>query len=150
FKESHGFRLGNGAEFVVVGDFNGDGLPDLAGASQFTSGATVLLNRGDGTFRAPLLFATEDAPSGGAVGAVNGDGWLDLALTNFLSPARDVAIYFGRGDGTFTGPLRVVVGDLPLGIVAQDLNDDGKADLVVANAGSASVSVLLGRDNGTF
>src|SRR5205823_3940948 len=96
-------------------------------------------------------------PSGGnfpesiAVGDFNGDGKLDVAVAHFYS--NDVTLLLGNGDGTFQ-PAQVVqtfASDMYLIPVAVgDVNGDGKLDLVVANAGSNNVSVLLGNGDGTF
>jgi hypothetical protein len=70
-----------GVSSLAIGDLNGDGKPDLAGASSDCAIA-VLLNAGSGTFGAPLsLFAGPFANSL-AVGDVNGDGKLDIVVTN--------------------------------------------------------------------
>jgi hypothetical protein len=58
-------------------------------------------------------------------------------------------VLLGRGDATFPAALRVPVGRNPEGLDAGDFNRDGRVDLLVANAGSDSVSVLLGNGDGT-
>src|SRR5262245_54439587 len=64
---------------VAVGDFNGDGRPDLAVA--YLGGAgSVFLGNGDGTFRLPRTFLTGGSSTSVAVGDFNGDGRPDLAL----------------------------------------------------------------------
>jgi len=68
---------------VAVGDFNGDGHPDLAvtdlgGAA---AGASVLAGNGDGTFAPRTEYSTHGASSSVAVGDFNEDGRPDLALT---------------------------------------------------------------------
>src|SRR2546427_220048 len=63
-----------------------------------------------------------------------------------------VAVLLGNGDGTFTaaagGP--VIVGSAPYTVAVGDVNGDGKLDLVTANYGSNTVTVLLGNGDGTF
>jgi hypothetical protein len=62
---------------VTVGDFNGDGFPDLAVTNGADLGTiSVLLGNGDGTFRAPLNYAAGGTPARVAVGDFNGDGHL--------------------------------------------------------------------------
>ncbi len=144
--------LRNSGEFVVVGDFNRDGHADLAGASQFTNGASVLLGNGNGTFQAALPFAVDEAPGGGAAGDFNGDGRLDLALTNFFARDLGISVYLGQGDGTFPEePDRYDVGAFPLGLVTADFNRDGHLDLANTNFDTpGSVSILLSNRDGTF
>ena len=83
-----------------------------------------------------------------AVGDLNGDGMMDVAAASTIS--NDVTIFFGNGDGTLqlAGQIPIDGGD-PSVILARDVNDDGKLDLVVVNAFS-TVAVLYGNGNGTF
>src|SRR5215210_7051967 len=82
----------------VVGDFNGDGSLDLAGAGG--TSAAVRLNNGAGTFGARV-----DYPVGGpgqdlAAGDFNGDRRLDLVVT-INDPQIGLSLLTGNGDGTF-------------------------------------------------
>jgi FG-GAP-like repeat len=81
-------------------------------------------------------------------GDFNGDGKMDLAVTN--PTANTVVILLGNDDGTFTLGATVPVGSNPLSIVAGDFNHDGKLDLAVANALDNTVTVLLGNGKGNF
>src|SRR5205807_9895351 len=53
---------GSGPDFVAVGDFNGDGKPDLAVANFNSNNISVLLGNGDGTFQAARTFAVDSGP----------------------------------------------------------------------------------------
>ena len=131
---------------VVVGDFNGDGKPDLAMSAQ--NGVNILLGKGDGTFQAPVLYPSNFLPTVGtilAVGDFNGDGKADLAAGN----QSTVSILLGRGDGTFQAPLTDSAQTQANSIVVADLNKDGKADLVTLSFRN-KVSVQLGNGDGTF
>jgi hypothetical protein len=66
-----------------VGDFNEDGIVDLAVIFTGNNNVTISLNNGDGTFTTLASGpATGNTPSGITVGDFNGDGKLDLAVTN--------------------------------------------------------------------
>ena len=147
----------SGAEFadstsVAVGDFNGDGKPDLAVVNQ--EGTTgnlvgVLLSNGDGTFQNPVGYAVGSLPDTVAVGDFNGDGKLDLVVTN--SGDNTVGVLLGNGDGTFQKQVTYKTGLGPDSVAVGDFNGDGKLDLVVANGNADfTISVLLGNGDGTF
>ncbi len=148
-----------GAAATVAGDFNGDGIADLAIAengSEFApSSVTILLGRGDGNFtQVPSSPATGIEPLAIAAADFNGDGILDLAVTNQNDGyplLGSVTILIGRGNGTFA-PMAVspVTGSVPYSVEVADFNGDGKPDLAVANAGSNTITVLLGAGNGHF
>src|SRR6267143_1581467 len=87
-------------------------------------------------------------PTSVTAGDFNGDGKLDLAVTN--SGSYSVSVLLGNGDGTFRAAANYGVGFLPLSVTSGDFNGDGKPDLAVANQGSNNVSVLLGNGDGTF
>jgi Big-like domain-containing protein/VCBS repeat protein len=139
---------GNAPSAVVVGDFNGDGIPDLAAPNG--SGVVVFLGNGDGTFAAASVTPTTGyCPSAIAVGDFNGDGKADLAVTDCGS--LTVTILLGNGDGTFTAAAASpATGGGPESIVVGDFNGDGRADLAIANYDSDTVTVLLGNGDGTF
>jgi hypothetical protein len=98
FEEARNFGAGSFPASVAVGDFNGDGLLDLAVANAGSSrpfirgDVSVLLGNGDGSFQAQRNFTAGNNPSSVAVGDFNGDGLLDLALANGLSNNVSVLI----------------------------------------------------------
>src|SRR5438874_3113235 len=97
------FAVGTIPFSVAMGDFNGDGKPDLAVANFDSNTVSVLLGNGDGTFRAPLTVGVGNGPTSVAVGDFNGDGKLDLAVADFNS--NTVSALLGNGAGTFRPPL---------------------------------------------
>src|SRR6266480_442149 len=197
------------APYLVLGDFNGDGKPDVAIAGGLNGGVvSILINKGDGTFKSPVNYSVAGnvqglaagdlnadgkvdlvVPSGGtsatisvllgngdgsfgspivytsnllsiysasiAVADFNGDGKLDLAVTNSEGPSNVVDIVLGNGDGTFQNPpLLYSAGLLPTGLVSLDVNGDGKPDLAVAGGYGVlsyfSLTTLINRGDGTF
>jgi hypothetical protein len=140
-----------------VGDFNGDGILDLAVANDRVPSVTVLLGNGNGTFRAGQTLETGSFCLSVAVGDFNGDGEPDLAVTNFSRPEElvssdidTVSILLGNGDGTFTAAGESATGSIPVSSAVGDFNGDGKPDLAVANYGSNTVTILLGNGDGTL
>ncbi len=138
---------------AVVGDLNGDGIPDLVSLS--TAGVSVLLGKGDGTFYPEILDPGGEGAALLTLGDVNGDGKQDLVAT-YGYTSNTVSISLGKGDGTF-GPTYTygTVGSTPYASVIADINQDGKPDIVLtANPYGTNelnaVEVLLGNGDGTF
>jgi hypothetical protein len=77
---------------IAIGDFNGDGLPDLAIADFSANMVTVLLGNGDGAFTASESAATGIAPWSIAAADFNGDGLTDLAVDNSLSNSLTILL----------------------------------------------------------
>ena len=135
----HGKGLG-----VVSADFNNDGAPDLYVASDDTRN-DFFYNNGDGTFSEISLLAgcaysfngVAQAGMGVATDDYNGDGWLDIFVTNLSYETN--ALYRNNGDGTFTD----VIYEAHLGKESYlfvgfgtgffDADNDGWRDIFIAN-----------------
>ena len=100
FQDPIRIAVGMGASSVVVGDFNGDLIPDIAVISSGNT-VSVLLGNGDGTFQDPLSYLAGDIPMSLVAADFNGDGAFDLATANFHS--ANVSVLLNRNDGA--GPL---------------------------------------------
>jgi hypothetical protein len=158
------FTTLNSPETLVMADVNGDGFPDIVeiGADQTVA---VLLNKGDGTFNSPSAYyvtgTTITSPVALAVADLNGDGIPDIVVVN--NTGNTVAVLLGKGKGTFiaqsagdaadgtgTPAPTYAVGGGAFYVAVADLNHDGIPDLVVANFTDDTVSILLGKGDGTF
>jgi hypothetical protein len=144
------YELGGPITSVVTGDFNGDGRTDIAAIRRAVAGRSaavqVLLNRGDGTFAAPVSYNGGPDPDTLAAADLNGDGRLDLLVVNTAS--SKVQVLGGAGDGAFAPAGVFFTGAAPHAIAVGDVNNDGRPDVVVPNAGSSvapetRVGVLL-------
>ena len=138
---------------IAVGDFNGDGVQDIAVYDEWRygvkTGLSILLGNPDGTFQpAKTLSLNMDAVGFGSVVAAdfNGDGKLDLAA----GVGAGTYIYFGRGDGTFAPPVLASSVTYPRQIVVGDFNGDGKTDLALLGGQITALSVQLNNGDGTF
>jgi hypothetical protein len=136
---------------VAVGDFNGDGKPDLAvpgNPGNGTGSVLILLGNGDGTFQPPVNYPAPFNPETIAIGDFNGDGNADIIVTGSSTEGSIISMLPGNGDGTFGRAVNSVAGG-PLGaLMVADMNGDGKPDLV--SLGGPALSVLLGNGDGTF
>lgn len=143
----------------IIADLNGDGIPDLAGTA--INSAAVMLGNGDGTFRAKVNYPVGGQAQDLAAGDFNGDSRIDLVVSlNDLT--FSLSLLAGNGDGTFQPPVNfentAAQEDSPA-VVATDLDNDGRLDVVLAHAISCFVSpcvaartitVMLGFGDGTF
>ena len=155
FAPQQGFAVGHEPDSVAVGDFNGDGKPDLAVANYIDNTASVLLNTTTtgataASFAAQQTFAVGVNPLFVAVGDFNGDGRLDLTVVNQSDNTVSVLLdttATGAAVPSFSLQVTFAVGVDPNSVAVGDFNGDGKPDLVVANAGNLdtgnTVSVLL-------
>lgn len=142
FLDPLAYAAGDGPYSVAVGDFDGDGLLDLAMANLNSHNVSVLLGTGDGAFGAARHFSVGSGPSSGALGDFDGDGPLDLAVANSLS--HNVSVLQGNGEGTFqTTHVSYVAGSFPASVAVVDFNGDGFPDLAIANFNSDDVWILL-------
>jgi archaellum component FlaG (FlaF/FlaG flagellin family) len=164
---------GNGASYVVLipdynylefsesgssgplgaGDFNGDGILDLAAFWEECNSdcppfrpLQLFLNNGGGTFAQAPQSAFEYSSSPMAIADFNGDGILDVAQTN----ANAFIVYLGNGDGTFTAKAgQPITAQDNVFLSTADFNGDGIPDLAVVDSTNA-VSIYLGNGDGTF
>ena len=133
---------------VAVGDFNRDGLSDLAVANNASGTASILLGVGDGTFSAPRHVPVGIGPESLVVADFNGDGASDLAASRNNDK---LSILLGNGDGTFGAPSELDGGGIgPTTLSVGDFNGDARSDLAMTNANTDDVSIFLGTGAGTF
>jgi hypothetical protein len=143
--------IGINPQDLVVADFDGDGLADVAvvhpgDATSPTDGYLTVRRAGgaSGNFFAPVTFTLTAPPHGAAAGDINGDGDLDLAAVH----DNGIDVLHGNGAGSFT-----LVTTLPLlgtgrHIVVGDFSGDGLADMAATT--SAGLAVLINEGSGGF
>jgi len=150
----------NSVTAATTGDFNGDGKLDVLTLDG--GNLNVILGKGDGTFQTPISNYVGNCNSNCfyyaiAVGDFKGDGVLDVATwgTNINPGNPQIQIYLGSGTGTlalsetYQAPNGGNTNPGPNSIVAEDVNGDGKIDLVAMTPYNG-VFVFLGNGDGTF
>ena len=139
---------------LYVADFNGDGKLDLAALTQY-NGVYLYFGNGDGTFQTAVGYSTVDPnhPNnyiavGMAVGDLNGDGKLDIAVTE----SNGMAVLLNNGNGTFGTATYYASGinsQSQMGIAIGDVNKDKKNDIVTTDY-LGDVVLFLNQGSGTF
>ena len=153
FTPRQSYPVGLDVACTQLGDFGGGPGPDIVATGTGTLNAQVLLNDGHGNFRRGQdLFTGGIGPQCLSVGQFTPSGNEDLAIVNSagFTGRGDVAIFLGRGNGTFAAGQTIPVGFAPWATAIGDFAGNGESDIVVANTFPPSFTLLLGRGNGTF
>jgi hypothetical protein len=150
------YAAGVNPSAIAVADVDGNNSPDLVVANHgweseaIFGDVSVLLGVGDGTFLPQTRWDVGDNPSAVAAADLDGDGDIDLAVTNRKYPG-DLSVLLGNGDGTFAPEVRYYTYYDPVSIVAGDFDEDGAQDLAVAHGVSLfNITIYLGNGDGTF
>jgi len=110
---------------VAIGDWNGDGKPDVAAVSNFGQQLDILLGDGAGGFlEAATTPTTEPGAQGLAVADLDGDGKLDLIVAHCCGES-DGTYLLGNGDGTFQPEQHLVSGSSPTGVAVSSIGATG-------------------------
>jgi hypothetical protein len=141
---------GNGCDdpqATAAADFNGDGILDLAVASDWWCQA-IITGLGDGRFSDPKEFFASPNSKSVRIVDLNGDTYLDLVFANSWSSG--VSVLLGDGADGVLPPASYGTGLTPAFVTLADLNGDGLLDILSANTGSDTVSLLFGDGSGRF
>ena len=144
---------------IAVGDFNGDGKPDIAvansgisypsyfGTTESTNGdIAILLGNGDGTLQ-PSTFVSvgsNEYPTQIAQGDFNGDGKPDLVTANYNlpgAPSDTISVVYGLGDGSFTAPSIYSLAETPEFVAVGDLTGQGHSDTVISTDEGVAIAL---------
>lgn len=150
FAEQQTFATRSGPNSVTFGDVNGDGKVDLAVADLTASCVSVILNTtpkgaGSASFSGQKTFATGGLPMSLAMGDLNGDGKLDLAVANGATGNLSILMNNTGADGSldFQEQKTFATGGSARTVVIGDVNGDSKPDLAVTAQSMGNVAVLM-------
>lgn len=129
-----------GATDVVMDDFNGDGMPDLAFANKISGNAEstvpsyVYWGSQEGYSADNRLSLPSSSANEGKFADFNDDGWTDVLVVNMDHGDHTLKtggrIFFGDAQGISPDRFSRVDVDLPYGSSVADLNKDGYLDIV--------------------
>ena len=151
-----GFNLPtpSGPYRTAIADLDGDGRPDVIVAGGTVGVISIYQNVGTngvlnaGTFAAPVQISVGNngSAAGLAVADVNGDGKLDLIVSDNIN--NQVAIFQNQSSGglltpgSFAAPVYLATGTDPRQVVVRDLDGDGFPDIICVNVGAGTVSIF--------
>jgi hypothetical protein len=142
-------QLSQLVEGVATGDLRGNGVQDLVITNEAAGSVSVFLGNGDGTFGAPQTFPAGIDPLSVVVGDFNGDGHLDLIVSEG-GGSTSVDLLLGNGDGTFQAPTQIPVGATAPSIAVGHFHNPNILDLVATDFQNNRVNVVLNNGHGKF
>ena len=167
-KTWYGFnaKLGEQNYFLNSGrvvDIDNDGDSDVVGSRYFAgfmgtaTGFVVLKNIGSGILNSnPVYYPSPNSSDFVYSAKLNNDDFPDIIVSNTGNnyAGNSISVYFNLGNGTFGNPTGYFTGGGPVGIAAEDFNEDNKTDLAIATYGSFgagnTVTLLINNGDGTF
>ncbi len=135
---------------LVSGDYNKDGLPDIAAALAGSGnvGVQIYWGKGNNRFEGSDVFRGGGQPLAIANIDANSDGQMDLVTAS--NSTHIIAVFENQGDETFKRLKPFASGEFPKFIIAADFSGDGHDDIAVSNSTLDTISMVLGRGDGSF
>jgi hypothetical protein len=154
YQNTESYITGSGSHpyFIAVHDFNNDNKLDLAVANMLGNNIGVLQGFGNGSFKAEVTYSTgaDSAPLSIAVADFNNDNQPDIVFANRNS--FSIGLRLGYGNGTFGSMTTYSTGlqVSPISIAVDDLNNDARLDIVVAQYTANSIGIFFGYNYTNF
>ena len=146
--------VGRGPQALTVGDFNGDGLLDIATVNGISDDVSILTGNGNGTFRSAISFGVGKIPLAVIAEDMDRDGIVDLVVA--LSGVDHVVVLKGDGKGFFIKHGEQTSGKGTTFLAVHDVDGDGWSDVIAINSGRFgyyppfNLSVLLNDRQGNL
>jgi hypothetical protein len=124
-----------------------------SGSNSNPDSVTVLFNDGSAGFGNRADYQVGSVLTAVAAADLDGDGFCDLAVTAAgYAEVEDTAVVIFRnnGDGSFTKGARLLPGAGPRDVIAADINNDGRPDLITADSARSAVSFFANTGVGTL
>jgi hypothetical protein len=149
FQKPREYDAGRRVLAVTAGDLDGDGVLDIAAVNYGESGSVVVFHGvGDGTLRLGERIPTYSGPVSIRSGDFNADGRLDLVVATVTAW---VAVFPGRGDGTFLPAISRQSDWINAGMTLGDFNGDHRPDLATSTGYAAGfIQIWSGNGDGSF
>lgn len=127
---------------IAAADFNGDGITDLAVATDLVDKVDIFLGTGGGAFgpSTPILTGFNTGPDTLRAVDIDADGDMDIAVV--LKNINTLRIYTNAG-GVFSAGQSVTLGATPRSLISADFDGNGAPDFATANRDSLTLSVVL-------
>lgn len=147
FAPKTNYTTSSGPVDVSSGDFDGDGLTDLAIVNAISNTVSVIRNtstNGNISFAPKVDFATGSSPRGVKIADLDSDGKPEIVVTNYGGNTFSVFQNTSSGSGviSFAAKVDIPTNSGPIGLSIADIDGDGKADITVANTSSNNVSIF--------
>lgn len=137
---------------IAMADLDGDHDVDPAVIHNFSGVVSIFRNDGGGSFTVSACTTHTYSGAGIVAADLDNDMDTDLIITSgrFSSSADSIATLFNDGTGSFVKTASYAVGQWPGSLCSGDFDEDGDADLAVANSASNYLTVLMNLGDGTF
>lgn len=140
FTQRRPIHIGFAPRALAAADLDSDGKIDLVVASELRGTLSVFWGQPSGLKAAATSWSIDDELAGVLVADIDADGYLDIATA--LPSSDSVAILHGLGDRKFSPPTYHFAGPVPRALIATDLDGVDPPEILTANLGDGSVSIL--------